>query len=94
MLNYWTAKSGRATTGLDKDGILKIVDETKRYWIVQWVEYPADEEGVTVETKDIVAQKYPQAIVKWRNSLSREQILADFGPRLKTFLHVTGIGLT
>jgi hypothetical protein len=74
VLEYWTQKGGRATTGLGKDGILKIVDETKRYWIVQWVGYPADEDGMTCETKDVVAQKCPVAIVKWRSSLSREQV--------------------
>ncbi|CAG7558365.1 unnamed protein product [Fusarium equiseti] len=74
VLEYWTQKGGRATTGLGKDGILKIVDETKRYWIVQWVGYPADEDGMTCETKDVVAQKCPEAIVKWRSSLSREQL--------------------
>ncbi|KAH7184745.1 uncharacterized protein B0J16DRAFT_383800 [Fusarium flagelliforme] len=71
---YTSATGGRATTGLGKDGILKIVDETKRYWVVQWVGYPADEDGITCETKDVVAQKCPEAIIKWRNSLTREQL--------------------
>ncbi|KAI1071692.1 hypothetical protein LB507_005340, partial [Fusarium sp. FIESC RH6] len=74
VLAYWTKKGGRATTGLGKDGILKILDEMKRYWVVQWVGYPADEDGITCETKDVVARKCPEAIIKWRNSLSREQL--------------------
>ncbi|RFN45242.1 hypothetical protein FIE12Z_10523 [Fusarium flagelliforme] len=74
VLDYWTAKGGCATTGLGKDGVLKILDEMKRFWVVQWVGDPADEEGVTVDTKDVVVEKCPQAIVKWRNSLSREQL--------------------
>ncbi|RBR04092.1 uncharacterized protein FIESC28_11630 [Fusarium coffeatum] len=74
VLAYWKQKGGRATTGLGKDGILKVLDEMKRYWVVQWVGYPADEDGVTCETKDVVARKCPEAIIKWRNSLSREQL--------------------
>ncbi|KAJ4127803.1 hypothetical protein NW768_008078 [Fusarium equiseti] len=81
VLAYWDRKGGRATTGLGKDEILKILDEMKRYWVVQWVGYPADEDGITCETKDVVAQKCPEAIIKWRKSLSREQLyrLQNFG---------------
>ncbi|KAJ4026405.1 hypothetical protein NW752_001347 [Fusarium irregulare] len=80
----YTTSTGKATTQIPEkklqeideplDGILKILDEMKRYWVIQWAGYPADEDSITCETKDVVARKCPEAIIKWRNSLSREQL--------------------
>jgi hypothetical protein len=77
VLKYWTEAGGRAITGFGKDHVFKILDEIKRYWAVQWVGYSAEEEG-TLETKDVVARKCPQAIIKWRKSLSREHVSLTF----------------
>ncbi|KAG5655654.1 hypothetical protein KAF25_009153, partial [Fusarium avenaceum] len=69
VLNYWTEVGGRAITGFGKDHVFKILEETKGYWAVQRVGYSA-EEDLTIEEKDVVARKCPQAIVKWRKSPS------------------------
>ncbi|KAH6952139.1 hypothetical protein DER45DRAFT_636425 [Fusarium avenaceum] len=74
VLKYWTEVGGRAITGFGKDHVFKVLEETKRYWAVQWVGYSA-EEDLTIEEKDVVARKCPEAIVKWRKSLSREHLV-------------------
>ncbi|KAI6754896.1 hypothetical protein HG530_012648 [Fusarium avenaceum] len=74
VLKYWTEVGGRAITGFGKDHVFKILEETKGYWAVQWVGYSA-EEDLTIEEKHVVARKCPEAIVKWRKSLSREHLI-------------------
>jgi hypothetical protein len=48
VLKYWTEAGGCAITGLGKDHVFKILEETKRYWAVQWIGYSAEEEVTIV----------------------------------------------
>jgi hypothetical protein len=75
VLKYWKDAGGRRfMTNLRKDRVFKILEEMKRWWVVQWVGYSEDD--ATCDPKHEIAYKpgAGDAIVKWRQSLSPELV--------------------
>ncbi|RGP63871.1 hypothetical protein FLONG3_9765 [Fusarium longipes] len=76
LLEYWKDAGGRReTTGLERDRVFKILDESKRHWVVQWVGCSVEDATYDPKYEITLIPGAGEAIVKWRRSLPQEQLM-------------------